>query len=57
MPAELDSLKAVLEMKNEEIKRLRTEKMEKHLEVYNMYFPAFPYVVCYFLAFSLQRVF
>lgn len=44
-------------MKNEEIKRLRKEKMEKHLEVFNMYFPAFPYVVCYFLAFSLQSVF
>ena len=47
----------MLEMKNEEIKRLRKEKMEKHLEVFTMYFPAFPYVVGYFLAFSLQRVF
>ena len=33
LPAELESLKAVLEMKNEEIRQLRKEKMEKHLEV------------------------
>ena len=34
LPAELESIKAVLEMKNEEIKQLRKEKLEKHLEVY-----------------------
>ena len=33
LPAELESLKAVLEMKNEEIRQMRKEKMEKHLEV------------------------
>lgn len=33
LPAELESLKAVLEMKNEEIRQLRKEKMEKHLEL------------------------
>ena len=33
LPAELESIKAVLEMKNEEIKQLRKEKMEKYLEV------------------------
>ena len=33
LPAELESIKAVLEMKNEEIRQLRKEKMEKHLEV------------------------
>ncbi|XP_068701652.1 microtubule-associated tumor suppressor 1 homolog isoform X2 [Montipora foliosa] len=33
LPAELESIKAVLEMKNEEIRQLRKEKMEKHLEL------------------------
>ncbi|KAL9973046.1 hypothetical protein ACROYT_G019453 [Oculina patagonica] len=33
LPAELESIKAVLEMKNEEIKQLRREKMEKYLEL------------------------
>ncbi|XP_067040730.1 microtubule-associated tumor suppressor 1-like isoform X2 [Acropora muricata] len=33
LPDELESIKAVLEMKNEEIRQLRKEKMEKHLEL------------------------
>jgi len=42
LPAELESIKAVLEMKNEEIKQLRKEKLEKHLEVYTVFFTVEP---------------
>ena len=40
----------MLEMKNEEIKQLRKEKMEKHLEVYICVLVIINHACCYFFA-------